>query len=685
MNKIIKSILSTCIALITIQTLNGQTLEWINYINSPASIVQSAAERTFDGGVVIVGNTSSNNKDLYVAKTDKWGNLEWGKNFGGDKYDAGRSIKQTSDSGYIAVGNTSSYTSTYNNPGASDIWVLRLDKQGNKLWEKAIGKSNWDYANQVIQCNDGGFVVLAELFESAYTGNSIYIFKLSSEGELVWEKSLDSALDDWGFDIDEANDSSLLIIGNRTPRQKQVDSCKAGQQVMIIKLDKDGEFIWEITPELGGSWWEIKCKIIADKDDSFIIAGNNEPHYNESGFCFFSRISTDGDMIWLHKYYTPDYWPKFSSLFSDNQNGFILVACLEPYACPPGTKRKYLIIDTDSTGNQQWEIRIPTTLELSENDEVYSSILLNPKDEKIFFQVMSPSFGSYLFCGTNIFPATTSIKKELTGLAMVKTQLEPPVYSLQSCSSEIPISVQLTANSEDMIYYTTDGSDPECYESEGGNDTVFYTTPSAIGEYQIRAISCRKGWITSEESAQRYIITKTLSAPIFEPAGDTSNLAITFTIIAKQGESIYYTLNNEDLNCFSGNNSDSIVTITTPLEPGRYVYKAIACRPYCNQSAVSEATFIVKSTGILQDSSSSTHITLSPNPTDDMLTITLTNFEDAVISIHAVSGIIIKRKKLFSENEQIDLSSLKPGVYFAEVSGFINKRSASFTKKIIIY
>jgi len=95
-----------------------------------------SVDQTLDDGYVVLGYSRSKNKDVIdnYCKTDYWlikldetGNLQWGKNYGGSKWDTPQSIKQTSDSGYIMVGySNSSNGDVSENNGFDDYWVVKL-------------------------------------------------------------------------------------------------------------------------------------------------------------------------------------------------------------------------------------------------------------------------------------------------------------------------------------------------------------------------------------------------------------------------------------------------------------------------------------------------------------------------------------------------------------------------------
>ena len=135
---------------------------------------------TPDGGYVIVGHTNSNDGDVlgwhegydendypypdsWIVKLDKDGNMVWQKTFGGSGEDIATSITVTPDDGYIVAGWTgSSDGDVSGNHGDSDFWIVKLDKDGNIVWRRTFGGSGWDAASAIAVTPDGGYIVVGD-------------------------------------------------------------------------------------------------------------------------------------------------------------------------------------------------------------------------------------------------------------------------------------------------------------------------------------------------------------------------------------------------------------------------------------------------------------------------------------------------------------------------------------------
>ena len=145
------------------------------YGGSNDEIASSLIENS-DGNIFVTGTTNSNNldisnkrggqgdHDIWVLKLNTDGNLLWQKTFGGTKNDESSSIKEISDGSIIIAGNTySNDLDVSSKRGAineSDAWIIKLDIDGNVIWEKTSGGSDYDISNALYERNDGQLIIV---------------------------------------------------------------------------------------------------------------------------------------------------------------------------------------------------------------------------------------------------------------------------------------------------------------------------------------------------------------------------------------------------------------------------------------------------------------------------------------------------------------------------------------------
>ena len=141
-----------------------------------------------DGGFVVAGTTNSMGaglEDVYVIKVDGSGNLLWERTFGGTQADAGACIIASSDGGFVIAGSTE-VPGALEQPSHFDVYRVKIDGLGNKIWEKTYGGPKDDCAYGIAPASGGGYVVVGTTESYGPAPSNAYVMKIDESGEL-WE------------------------------------------------------------------------------------------------------------------------------------------------------------------------------------------------------------------------------------------------------------------------------------------------------------------------------------------------------------------------------------------------------------------------------------------------------------------------------------------------------------------
>lgn len=186
----------------------------------------------------------TNNKgsyDFWVIKINKKGKLIWNKNFGGSEIDEAKAIVSTDDNNFLIVGNTrSSDKDVSNNKGGADLWVIKINPAGDLLWQKNFGGNNFDVGNSIKKMNDGNFL-LAGSSRSADGGvtnkgqNDAWILKISYTGNLLWQKTIGGTEIDFCYDVTELNNGTVIGVGESSSNNNDITNNKGFSDLLIIK------------------------------------------------------------------------------------------------------------------------------------------------------------------------------------------------------------------------------------------------------------------------------------------------------------------------------------------------------------------------------------------------------------------------------------------------------------------
>jgi uncharacterized repeat protein (TIGR01451 family) len=223
---------------------NNGDVEWYKTYGGTSSEEFRDVVEVSNGDFICVGTTSSQDgdvtglhtgstlaNDLWVVRINRLGAIQWSKVFGGTAADRGRVIKRMADGNFLIAGDALSNDGDITgNHGSADMWLLKLDAQGNLLWQKTYGNANAQYVNSLTAMSDNNFVICGFQEYKGYPSNappvnSSYIYeeaivKVDAQGNIIWEKIplFSTAVDASGSFISkviELPNQELLSVGFR--------------------------------------------------------------------------------------------------------------------------------------------------------------------------------------------------------------------------------------------------------------------------------------------------------------------------------------------------------------------------------------------------------------------------------------------------------------------------------------
>jgi len=266
---------------------------------------------TTDGGYVLTGRTLSNdgdftgmNKggpDIFVMKLNSSGETVWKKTFGGSIYEGGQSITTTNDGGYVLTGWINSNDGDFSGmkKGSSDIFVMKLNSNGETVWKKTFGGSREEEGTSITTTTDGGYVLTGYTtsndgdFSGMNKGNwDIFVMKLNSSGDTVWKKTYGGSGDDYGYSITTTNDerSGYVLTGWTVSNDGDFSGMNKGSgDIFIMKLNSSGNTVWKKT--FGGSSDEYGLSITTTNDGGYVLTGYT--YSNDGDFSGMNKGNRD--------------------------------------------------------------------------------------------------------------------------------------------------------------------------------------------------------------------------------------------------------------------------------------------------------------------------------------------------------------------------------------------------------
>jgi len=250
--------------------------------------------KTSGGDYVVVGTSISwewpmpdNMDDILIVKLDGTsGNVIWNKKIHLRNFDRATSVVEDKDGNYVLTGFTSS-----DDANKSDVFFGKVDPQGNVLTKKAIKiTKNYDGGYSISKTADGGFIIGGEAGSSH--NEDFMMLKVDQNGNKQWWKKFSDHPDNSAYDAIEASDGNFYLVGKKRIVDRYED-------IRIIKTNSKGKKIWDKT--YGGDKDDIGEGIIESENNTFVVVAGTFS-YGKGGDVMLMKINSDGELIWQNNY-----------------------------------------------------------------------------------------------------------------------------------------------------------------------------------------------------------------------------------------------------------------------------------------------------------------------------------------------------------------------------------------------
>jgi hypothetical protein len=202
-----------------------------------------------DSSYVFTGGSSSFDagpSNAYLVKVDSLGTHKWAKSYGGLETDWGKRVKFIPGIGFYIAGVTNS-----SGAGGYDFLLIKTDLNGNEIWKKTYGGTNWENLHDATLTADNGMILVGET-QSFGEGKNMYAVRTDVNGNLVWEKNYGDFGEDIAYAVENWSADTLLIAG----QMFLTDSNKI--KPFILAINMNGDSIWSKSySETSGIFYDI--------------------------------------------------------------------------------------------------------------------------------------------------------------------------------------------------------------------------------------------------------------------------------------------------------------------------------------------------------------------------------------------------------------------------------------------
>jgi len=275
---------------------SDKSIDWVkNYGGSRDDRGQSVVEVSGIGYALLGysmsndGDASSNEgfHDNWVILIDSKGDIIWEKSYGFSGHDHAYNIIKTKDgnlffNGFLDVTASRGLGSTKKvgksiKHGVGEFWCHKIDLGGNILWRKYFGGTNNDRSYDSVETSDGDFLIVGsseskDIDISSPKGSyDIWVIKLSSNGDLLWERSYGGSKYETANSIMQSADKKIHILGSTSSNDKNISFQMGSSDFWLLTIDSDGNLLSEQT--FGGSNFDKGKKIEIDSKDNLWLTG----------------------------------------------------------------------------------------------------------------------------------------------------------------------------------------------------------------------------------------------------------------------------------------------------------------------------------------------------------------------------------------------------------------------------
>lgn len=286
--------------------------------------------------------------------------IQWQQTYGGSDADVGRMLALTHDGGYVMVGTSTSVSEHVEaNAGSSDIWIVRMDAEGEMIWNRTFGGSGEDDAVAVRLTPNDEIIILANTnsedgpFGDPISDNDMVLGHLAPNGDLVSFKRLGHDLGNAGSDVLVLENGDRIVLGSAIV---QAQDLTLHIDVLLSRISESGTLIWESF--FGGTGNESSFGIDRYANGDLMIVATTRSddgdvtNYMGMGDGWLLRVDLDGELIEQRTLGGP-YDDQITRALPTADGGVIITGYFS-YFLNEWPRTRVVAVKLDAAGNTEW-------------------------------------------------------------------------------------------------------------------------------------------------------------------------------------------------------------------------------------------------------------------------------------------------------------------------------------------
>jgi hypothetical protein len=303
---------------------------WINY-----GVCSSVLSN--DGNVLITGNR---NEKISVLKTTVKGDVFWRRDFMDNGLCSAQSIVQTTDNSIYVCGRTIQNWIEKR----ADIFILKLNSKGDSVWVKTFGSAGFEYPDCIISTTGNNLLIAGKTTGPADNPSDIYLIKLNYNGEIIWERTYPDPDDEFATHVFETREGDFVITGN-----DQASEPDTANKIYLLKVDAQGNIRWEKRFGLGTGDWKWGYSTIETINGDLVTCGR----LTKDGYTQVLLLKTNmnGEFLWEKNFGEPLLSETGYSLKINHDNTIIITGTSFEVSNPD---TEIILLKTDENGKELW-------------------------------------------------------------------------------------------------------------------------------------------------------------------------------------------------------------------------------------------------------------------------------------------------------------------------------------------
>ncbi len=259
----------------------NQTVAWVLNVDSEGNMLWNNTYQCGYGsefryiinladGFLLVGNQFNTDVDPngYVVKIDFEGNMLWSLTLGGEETVERLFSAAKGQDGFLLAG----LVQTADNDGSSQVWLMKIDENGKVAWNKTYGWTMDDAARAVAATDDNAFVVAGYTNSMGHGNYDFLALKVDNNGNFLWNQTYGGAESDKAYAITPTTNGFVIAGDTRSQGAGESDA-------LIIKIDSQGNKLWEKT--VGGNGFDVPTYINTLKNgEGYVVGGTTFSYGN---------------------------------------------------------------------------------------------------------------------------------------------------------------------------------------------------------------------------------------------------------------------------------------------------------------------------------------------------------------------------------------------------------------------